>query len=331
MIKDKILKILYLSKINNLFYYFNRNNQIILTYHNIIPDSLYDSSPHLLVSYKESLFKKHLEIIKKKFKFTTNLSEPGTCIITFDDGYQNNFYIVHKILKEEGIKAIFFISSNKDIFWVDKILLWISYIPNGKYSIFSNEINIKNKKNKVQLLNLIWKLLQNNYKPMNFLKELDYNYPFNKITISNELYKLRFKKLKTEQIKEMIDYGHLICSHSFNHDILSKLSKEELKIEIENEEKLIGSFYNSNFFAYPFGEENNINENVLEVIKNSKFKYAFMNINTPYYNYNKLTIPRFMLLPEEFEKYEIESRLSGLRYFLRYKQLLPKIDEIIKK
>ncbi len=331
MLKEKIFKILYLLKINNLFYYLNKKNQIILTYHNIIPDNLYDFTPHLLVSYRESLFKKHLKILMKRFRITTTLGVPGSCMITFDDGYQNNFYIAHKILKKENIKAIFFISSKKETLWIDKILLWISYVPYGEYSIFFNKIYIENKNDRIKLISSIWKLLQNNYQPIKLLKELDYNYSFNKIKINNELYELRFKKLKIGQIEEMIDYGHLICSHSSNHDILSKLPKEKIKREIINEEKLIGTFYNSNLFSYPFGEKNDINEDVLEVIKNSKFKYGFMNINIPNYNYNKLSIPRSMLIPEEYGKYNIESRLSGLRYFLRYKQLMPNINEIIKK
>ncbi len=331
MLKNWILKFFYNIKITNYFYYVNKNNQIILTYHNILPDYLYDNTPHLLVSYKESIFKKHLKILKKRFKITTQLGEPNSCIITFDDGYQNNFHIAHKILKKEGIKAIFFISSSEETYWIDKILYWISYVPSGKYCIFSNILEIENTFQRKNSLNIIMKLLETNYFPQKIIDELNKVFPFKQIKVNKELYNLRFKKLEINQIEEMKKFGHKIGAHSNHHHILSKLSFSELKKEIEIDEKKIGELFNCNFYAYPFGTEYDINDMVINIIKKSKFNFGFLNINHPNFKYNRLLLPRFILPPNEEEDYKIEGLLSGLRYFLKYRKKLPNIKKIINK
>src|SRR5690348_11387751 len=84
--------ICYWSGIVAIAYWLNRRTTLILSYHNVLPDELFDSSLHLGVSHRWSEFIRHIDIIRKRLRITTNVAEsrPRHCVITFDDGYANN-------------------------------------------------------------------------------------------------------------------------------------------------------------------------------------------------------------------------------------------------
>ena len=331
MLKKIIFFTSYISGLNNLFYFLNRKNQLVITYHNIIPDALYDDSLHFLVSYKESLFRKHIKYIKKKFKITTKIGIPGTCVITFDDGYRNNFLNAHKILKEENVKAIFFVPQSRELLWIDKLLMWLSYVPSGWYDIFYREIIIfeEDENTRWNALEKIWFSLFENYNTKKLLRELDNNYKFKDLEVPKELFKLRFTPLNNNEIEEMKDFGHIFGAHSVNHDILSLLNKKILMKDIKSCEKEINKLYNSKLYSYPFGEYREVSEDTINSLKNSKFEYGFMNMFYPNFEYSKYAIPRMMLIPGESKIYDIDSRLSGIRYFLRYRKLFPSVIDMI--
>src|SRR5262249_47444911 len=96
MVKRRILTFIYLicawTGITELFYTFNRRRRLILTYHNIIPDEFFDNALHLGVSHRLSEFQQQLDLIAARFKITTDFFSDNdrSCVITFDDGYQNN-------------------------------------------------------------------------------------------------------------------------------------------------------------------------------------------------------------------------------------------------
>jgi peptidoglycan/xylan/chitin deacetylase (PgdA/CDA1 family) len=69
----------------------------------------------------EDTFKRHLEIIKKKYNCVLpgellNASKPNVCL-TFDDGYFDFYVVVYPILQELGLKALLAISPS---FLIDK-------------------------------------------------------------------------------------------------------------------------------------------------------------------------------------------------------------------
>jgi len=99
--------------------FFPRNQARILTYHCVsefpkereIP---YDNVP-------PHLFRAHMHLLKKEHFNIISLSEladvleankiipPRTIIVTFDDGYKNNYLNAFQVLEEVGFKATFFV------------------------------------------------------------------------------------------------------------------------------------------------------------------------------------------------------------------------------
>ena len=103
-------KILFLARIYELFNIFRNNEVRVLIYHHIQKNQ-YD------------LFFKQLSLIKKTWNFITpnqfenhingkNKLKGKNVLLTFDDGFNSNFFIAKKILKKLKIKAIFFVPSD---------------------------------------------------------------------------------------------------------------------------------------------------------------------------------------------------------------------------
>ena len=87
-----------------------------------------------------------------------------------------------------------------------------------------------------------------------------------------------------EQLKELADNGNLIGSHTMTHPRLSKISGNELRLELESSKIEIQSKINRpvECFAWPFGDINSINQKSLtEIKKHYKFCFSGVRGNIP--------------------------------------------------
>ena len=308
----------YYIGINQLFYFLTRDRQRIITFHNIIPKHLFDYSIHLGVSCSDETFEFQIKEIENRFNITTEIGDSSSCMITFDDGYSNKYVYSHHILKRYSHKAVFFITSdlvcNKELLWIDKLLMYFSYLPDGKY-FFCEEKFIINSKNRLNSYKKAYQFIMSFYHLKDkFIDEL--NKYESSLKINLELKKLRFQSLDDNQIDEMKSYGHLIACHSSSHDIFSQLSTTELKEEIKTCEMLKGTLYNCDYFSYPFGSDLEVNQKVINKMRISGFNYCFMNKWVFTNNNDDYQIQR-MSLPNTQNKYLINAYLSGFYYFLR--------------
>ena len=324
--KQYLLKFLfflaYYIGIINLFYFITRKRQRIITYHNVIPDKYFDNSVTFDYFHFESVFDFQLNQIAKKFNFTNNLNIKNSCMITFDDGYKNNYNIAIPILEKYLVKAIFFITYDlvrkNQTLWIDLIMKWCSFVPIGNYKISTLQLEVNNK-NRLAIFQTISAFVYQNYS----LKEeiislLDDQYSFDTLLIDKEFNDLRFSPLTIEQVAIMKKNKHKIACHTLSHDILSKLNNNQLEFEIIEAEEQIDNFYNSSYFAYPFGGIAEVSVDVSRRYSISKFKHCFVNYWNFYSSINTKRIERFSL-PNTKNKYIIHAHLSGLYYFLKKK------------
>ena len=240
----------YYLGINRLFYFLNKNRQRVITFHNVIPDILFDNSIHLGVSCTDKNFEFQIKQIAKKLKITTELGVSNSCIITFDDGYLNQYCIAHDILKKFSYRAVFFINSDlvkkKKLLWIDKLLMYFSYLPNGTYSFCNQKFFINTDTRFTSYVSAYQFIYSCYHLKEEFMNQLDRYESL--INIDSELNKLRFEALDNYHIEIMKNYGHMIGCHSTSHEILLKLNKNELEDEIKQCENLVGKFYNCNYF-----------------------------------------------------------------------------------
>jgi peptidoglycan/xylan/chitin deacetylase (PgdA/CDA1 family) len=306
----------------SFFYFITRKRQRIITFHNVIPDIYFDNSLCLGVSCSESVFDFQLKQIANKYAFTTDLQKQKSCIITFDDGYKNNYKIALPILEKYGAKAIFFITydlvNKQKTLWIDLILKWCSYVPIGTYNIDGLKLKLTNE-NRLDIFQSIYSFVFTNYTIKEDISHLlNDKFPFPKLLIDSTYDALRFTALSIEEIEDMKKQKYIIACHTISHDILSKLSNVELADEILSSEKYLEKFYNSDYFSYPFGGVNEVSETVLKSYSVSKFKKCFVN----YWNFkndNRDESMQRMSLPNTTNKYVIHAYLSGFYFFLKKK------------
>ncbi|MDA9137544.1 polysaccharide deacetylase family protein, partial [Pelagibacterales bacterium] len=74
------------------------------------------------------------------------------------------------------------------------------------------------------------------------------------------------KLMDKKQIQDWLDAGMNIGSHSLNHTNLTKISNNDVIIEIENSKKTLEDMFGVkiNNFCYPFGKFNKFTTNVVE-------------------------------------------------------------------
>jgi peptidoglycan/xylan/chitin deacetylase (PgdA/CDA1 family) len=130
-IRKNLFSIINLFGINAFFRLVNKSKDICLMYHGIVPDD-YPIESWLLV--KASQFKKQMKYLKQYWEIVhleTYMSKKfhttkPKAIITFDDGYQNNYSVAYPILRELNLPATIYVVTDfidsKDLFWFDKVI-----------------------------------------------------------------------------------------------------------------------------------------------------------------------------------------------------------------
>lgn len=195
-------------------------------------------------------------------------------VLTFDDGFENNHSIVAPILKDFGVPATFyittdFIDSNKPS-WIDMIEYAVE--NRQKFELRLPLIGISGKyetdQEKFFLLDEIRQLVKNNNKldPYEVASEVWAQLKVENFVPDPEL----DQKMNWEQVRELSqDKMFTIGGHSHTHPILEYLSQSELENEInvsmEKLEEQLGYFVKH--YSYPEGLENCYSDRVINVLK----------------------------------------------------------------
>ena len=247
-------------------------------------------------------FKNQLDFFTKNYNFV----DPGelnnhykfnknSCLLTFDDGFKDHIDYVLPELKKRKIKAVFFPSAlpiEKKTVLNTHLLHFILEKTQDfkKLNIELFQILKKNDFTESEIQNL-WE--ENNYRnnfdnrEVSFFKRL-----LQKIlpsNLRNEITKKLFeekcgKSLKSfsnelymskENLIEMINEGMTIGSHSYNHDWLNTLNKEEQNKELDLSIKFLenlGLKLNNWIMCYPYGA---YNDDTISLLKSKKCSFAF--------------------------------------------------------
>jgi len=104
------------------------DRQRVLSYHDVLPDGLRRASAADALTVSASVLRRQLQDIARHRRFSHILGEPGTVIVTFDDGNRNNFECARPILAELGIRAYFFVPLETALAgwlaWPSLVALW---------------------------------------------------------------------------------------------------------------------------------------------------------------------------------------------------------------
>jgi peptidoglycan/xylan/chitin deacetylase (PgdA/CDA1 family) len=256
-------------------------------------------------------FEKHIKFIKKNFKILSiadvvealnsgEVFKEKCALITFDDGYVDNYKTVFPILQRHHLSATFFIPTqfigSSLIPWWDELAHVLRESSVDKVQLDGwNEAVVIDHKNIAKTIRSVSRLLKLETETVmqtkldNVRKALKVNKD-----ISHEKIQLF---MDWDMVKEMHVAGMDIGSHSCTHQILSHLTSEQQNEEISGSREIISSRigYAVESFAYPVGGYDAYNDTSIELVKKNGYSLAFnceKGITTGFKN-NEFVINRF--------------------------------------
>lgn len=257
----------------------------IVTYHRVSNqpvDKISKSLPFMFVSQR--LFETHIKFYKRFYHVITFKDiaryekeggiPPNSLIITFDDGYEDNYSLAYPILKKNNVPAVIFVATNfvgtENVSWWDEIFFRLSVIDRTDIESLGPQ--------KVNLDKILKRFKRDPAGLFANLGRLDKAYISQLIQALREvtptppslLNSNRF--MNKEQILEMkshIEFG----SHTCSHVSLEVEKNDRAMNELNLSKKYLSELTKSpiNIFAYPTGH---YSTRSLEMVDRAGYRYA---------------------------------------------------------
>ncbi len=261
----------------------------VLAYHRVANNVLSDvkaSLPYLFVTTDS--FRKQLDFIKRHYQvidfkalkahLAKNDLPPNSLIITFDDGYEDNYQNAFPLLRNFCVPAVMFLTANKignadcSTYWWDRMYSYLQahkhWYDEGHYPDLDPEI-----------LTLLNKFKTNASSLFSFLNKQDTNAINNLLNSIQTRYKIAGNSLNSEnailrweQVHEMendVEFG----SHTCNHYNLITVDPNNLTYEIAESLKIIKANIKGDViaFSYPGG---NYNKQIADKVAEAGYNFA---------------------------------------------------------
>lgn len=291
----------------------NARGKIVLAYHGIdmVNGTSVNTKFRGVKKFEEEirLLKKHTNVISLKDYVDDKLNpEKLNVAITFDDGFQNNFFLAKPILEKHNLPGTFFITpiweQEKNILWADLVDQVTSFAPHT-ISIAGEAYtkNIFGKYFHTSGLSIHQHVITQNG---SFIEEIYTEFmPFAKF-MQNDSVDIYWKVMTPRMVKELSDCDlFTIGSHGFTHTNLCFLSNEEtideLKISKIILEKLIQQPVD--FFAAPFGAHD---ERTISLTRQAGYTHqVFATLFIKKLETEKDIVPRFGINPYLSPKHQL--------------------------
>lgn len=266
------------------------NGIYCLNYHRVgdMNETMFDAN---VFSCTEEALNNHIGYLKEHFTIISldallqMIEKPGTTqgkylVITFDDGYIDNYTKAFPILKSHGVTASFFVAT--DYISSSKIPWWdsVAYIINSLHdnssiklaSLSSKTFKLYNNKKNVirEILRIFKEKSEYSIDEKLAILKRDTGIDYDKINSGNLF-------MTWDMLKEMSDDGMDIGSHTCSHQLLSHLDSNEQTNELTRSKKIIERHIGKQVIAlaYPVGAFNSYNLDSSLIAKLSGYKLAF--------------------------------------------------------
>ncbi len=292
-ISDNLCKIINHTQIPKIYSYFrnkiiNHNHIIIMVYHRVNSKkdtwSLSSITPHefeqqiiyLKNHYKIISLHKLIQLISSKE--INKYKYKKVAIITFDDGYKDNYNYAFPIIKKNNIPVTIFLTANfisqDKLFWWDKVGYLLHHTHRDKITldnlVFFSLDTFKNKA--ISYLEITNKLkkIPNNDK----LKYIDKIQHECNVSIPKGLGKSLL--MTWDEVEKMSNQGVSFGAHTLTHPILTQISLEESETEIMSSKLKIESILKNKvqMFAYPNGDRYDFNDEIINLLQKNRFLCA---------------------------------------------------------
>lgn len=244
-------------------------------------------------------FENQMEYLKDHFDIVSleqglELSRKGELkgqkiVITFDDGFYNNFSIAFPVLEKYQIPATIYLATafidSPDTIWFAKVIHAIGKTDRNSLEWRGKKYDLSNPQKKEL----------SSAKLQGSMKSLPHHELLEELQVIGDLLGVpwdgteEYSVLDTPQIRAMQESGLVqFGAHTHKHAILSRISgksqKEEIEKSLKKVEEVTGK--KCRHFAYPNGGAKNYDGNTLEILKNSSVQSAVTMINGSNYKGN---------------------------------------------
>ncbi|MDI6780495.1 MAG: polysaccharide deacetylase family protein [bacterium] len=284
IVKQIIKFLLVYTGVIDLIHYFITSRLpacIIWRYHSVLDikdgDVLY-ASPSITVSPKE--FERQIRYLSKRYNIIS-LDElvssikrgcvpRNSLVITFDDGYRDNYLYAYPILKKYRATATIYLTANcigtNKMVWMHKVLYMLQKTQEKGIEVKGKLYQLGDRDNVLKACKIIGgmvKGMKSIKERDEFLDDLIKRLKVNVEGVDNLM-------LKWEDVLAMKKDGFSFGGHTLTHPNLPSLSREEMRKEIEESKKVIEERLGEPviLFSYPNGgATSHYNEVVKEVVQ----------------------------------------------------------------
>jgi len=283
----------FLLKLRSLFI----NEITVLAYHRIsdVQDEDEYEFDMELISASCAQFDEQIKYIKQNYNpisieefvaFTEGKFElpKRSVLITFDDGFIDNYENAYPILKRHNVPAVIYISTEyintDDTIWFDKLVFLIKSINDMTLNIDDlGKEYVLSENNRGTVATKICSDLKTvpNKSRIKILNELNEKYGQELKSKST----LKSRMMSWDNVREMDESCISFGSHTVSHPILSQLTDVELSEELEESKRDIEKNLNHvvDTISYPVGDSNAFNDRVLNATKKAGYKVGFSYIS----------------------------------------------------
>jgi peptidoglycan/xylan/chitin deacetylase (PgdA/CDA1 family) len=310
----------------------------ILLYHRV---GIVNNDPQLLTVTPDH-FKDQLELLRKNFKVIglkgaieapENISSlDRVIIITFDDGYADNFYYAKPLLERYELPATIFVTTGqigtmREFWWDDlaRIFLIQPILPQQL------NINIQNESYfwkiesdmHLSLMDSGWNVLNQSglnsrqkvyveiaqaIKKCNYLERKEIMTSIYQWAGLDSIGRQDYRVMNKDELRRIISDGLIeIGSHTKNHVSLSAIDEELQYKEINESKKYLEDVLSQKItlFSYPFGQKKDYNKTTIEILKRLNFHMACSNFpGRVYKTTDRFQLPRILIRDWDGDSFE---------------------------
>ena len=246
-------------------------------------------------------------------------------IVTFDDGFIDNYTHAYPILRELQIPATIFVTTDfinsVETIWYERLAHFFYYTKYQHIKITELDLDLNDnnssenrRKNYLVLMEKL-KLIDNSIR-IKILNELyvEYDDPYAK---SDPSVKSLSKPMTWEHLREMSGNNIEIGSHTVTHPILSLVSDDVLEREVKISKEVIENQISKpvDSIAYPVGQMESFDRRVVKACINAGYKVGFTYLD----NIDKMKYLDMFLIDR------LHVDCDGIRSLFKSKLTLPEL------
>lgn len=294
--------------IYRLVRYRNRNRLLVLTYHGVLADTNGSFLNRNCVSVE--MFRRQIEFLRHNYRLLSleqaiegierDALPPYSALVTFDDGYRNNYELAYPVLKAADVPAAIFVTTGMldrpgDVAWVERVSMMIMCGRGESLDVRTDKTRFRfaldSRQARLRACQAVRSYLKlaDSAEREAMMRQLAEQVPVDGDAYGAE----RYAYMSWDEARELAHATVAIGSHTVEHLCLSSLSDDELREEIDVSRQRIEAETELPCIAvaYPDGTAQAFGERDKHYLREAGFRGAFSQIP----GYNAADTDRFAL------------------------------------